>query len=320
MDAIPLARRTRSGIPECIHRGSIAIVRDGVLVGAYGNPFAPVPMRSTAKPFILQPLVSNGAIEKYGLTSKELAVMSSSHNGEDVHRTAVLGILAKVGLSESDLRCGTHELYFDWVKPADSVAEGRIGPLYHNCSGKHAATLMLCTLMGFSLSDYWLPAHPVQQLILRDVAAALQRSADHIVIGVDGCGVPTYTVTLMELARAYQYLLAAPKLARIREAIIDEPYMIAGRDRLETDIVASCGFVAKSGSEGIFCLSIPGDDAGIAIKIEDGSDDAAECVAVEVLDRLGFLAEGKRSAFDRYRFRTILTSTHIPVGRYEPVF
>lgn len=318
MDTVPLARATRSGITECVFRGSIAVVRDGRLIDAYGNPYVHLPMRSTAKPFIVQSLVKHNGIEIYDLSGREIAVMVSSHNGEAVHRETVLGILNKVGLSESALKCGTHEPYFDWI--LDRAVSAVPTVLHHNCSGKHAGTLMLCHLMGFPIDNYWEFIHPAQRLILEELSSILKISCDRIRIGVDGCGVPTYIVSLFSMADAYQQLIVNSNLASVRNAMIGEPYMVAGRERLESDIIESCGYLAKSGSEGIFCLAVPNDKIGIAIKIDSGSDSAAECVAVELLDKMGLINSSQQAILDKYRFQRITTSTHLTVGRYEPVF
>lgn len=106
----------------------------------------------------------------------------------------------------------------------------------------------------------------------------------------------------------------------VKNTILKEPFMIAGTDRVDSEIISLCGYIAKSGSEGIFCLSIPSDEIGIAIKIESGSDIAAECVAVEILDRMGLLNGEQKTALNKYRFLEILTSMNIRVGRYEPIF
>jgi len=317
MDASPLARTTRSGFPECIHRGSIAVVRNGTLLSGHGNPYVQLPMRSTAKPFILQPLIHHGAIEHYDLTQRHVAVMASSHNGEDVHIQAVKEILARIGRTEADLNCGTHPPYFDWIaSPSNDTATT---PLHHNCSGKHAGLLLLSHLMSFNADGYWMIDHPAQKLVLSDMASILKTRDDRIPLGTDGCGVPTYFVSLFALADAYHQLLVNPRLSRIKDAILQEPYMVAGKSRLETDIIRQCGCIAKSGSDGIFCLSLPDDDVGVAIKMESGSDDAVECVAAEFMNKMKYISKDDSSVFDQYRLRPIVTSTQLIVGRYEPL-
>jgi len=318
MDTVPLARATRSGVTECVFSGSIAVVKCGKLINAYGNPYVHLPMRSTAKPFIVQPLVTHHGIERFNLTHRELAVMASSHNGETIHRETVQGILNKVGLSEAALNCGTHEPFFEWVLDRSTCEVPTA--LHHNCSGKHAGTLMLCSLMGYPFEKYWEIAHPVQRLILEEIALISKTSIERVRVGIDGCGVPTYTLSLHNIAEAYAQLAVEDSRKEVRSAMLREPYMLAGRERLETDIANVCGYLAKSGSEGIFCMAIPDEQLGIAVKIDSGSDAAAECVAVELLTKMGFIDSNQAAALDSYRFQNIATSTNLVVGRYEPAF
>ncbi|MFR7892770.1 MAG: asparaginase [Dysosmobacter sp.] len=59
--------------------------------------------RSSAKPLQAIPVAESGALEHYGITPQELAVICSSHNGEPFHVKAVESILHKAGLSPDQL-------------------------------------------------------------------------------------------------------------------------------------------------------------------------------------------------------------------------
>ncbi|MBQ7628871.1 MAG: asparaginase, partial [Selenomonadaceae bacterium] len=93
---------TRAGHVENIHRGDVAAVNcAGKIISSVGNANLPMFWRSAAKPFQALPFVKNGGLEKYNLSDEELAVLVSSHSGEDNHVALVRGILAKLGLDES---------------------------------------------------------------------------------------------------------------------------------------------------------------------------------------------------------------------------
>ena len=93
---------TRAGHVENIHRGDVAAVNcKGEVVAAVGNAHLPMFWRSAAKPFQALPFVKNGGLERYGITDEELALLVSSHSGEENHVTLVRGILNKLGLDES---------------------------------------------------------------------------------------------------------------------------------------------------------------------------------------------------------------------------
>lgn len=323
MNSIPLVKTTRSGVTECTHYGSIVVVKNNKPILVCGNPYHITPMRSTGKPFFLLPLIEKGGIEKWNLNDKEIAIMASSHNGEKVHRDLVSEILNKIGMNESDINCGTHEPYFDWVQETGKDINSKTDSscqLYHNCSGKHAGMLMLCKMTKEPTENYWDIKHPIQKMIFNKVCNTLNFNKKTTKILLDGCGVPTYSIPLVMLAESYQILSDDPNLEPIKSAILNEPYMIAGRDRVDTEIIKECGFIAKSGSDGIFCLSIPEENIGIALKIESGSDDAAESAAIEVLDKIGLLTAKQKRSFEKFRKLEIKTSTNICSGHYEPIF
>ena len=52
-----------------------------VLVEEYRITF----LRSATKPFQAIPVIQNGVVDKFGLTSKETALFATSHRGEDYH-------------------------------------------------------------------------------------------------------------------------------------------------------------------------------------------------------------------------------------------
>lgn len=87
---------------ENIHRGTMCCVeipRNGAKpilhhsLGDIDRLFYP---RSALKYVQVLPLLASGAVEAYGITDEEIAVMCASHNGEPQHLAAVRSILAKV--------------------------------------------------------------------------------------------------------------------------------------------------------------------------------------------------------------------------------
>ena len=84
-DTRPLVAKTRGDVVEMIHRGTYVVVdTEGDVVHACGNPDMPSYLRSSAKPFQLTPTIERGAHTAYGLTQRELSVISASHSGEPV--------------------------------------------------------------------------------------------------------------------------------------------------------------------------------------------------------------------------------------------
>ena len=325
---MPLVEVSRSGVVECMHRGSFVIVTDHAVTDLLGNAAAVTPMRSTAKPFQEAALLRRGGQSAFNLTDEEIAVMASSHNGEMRHVEVVEGLLRKVALDKSSLLCGEHPPYFPSLIETIFRETGSISSVLHNnCSGKHAGMLLLASLQGSSSSKYACRDHPVQVEILERVSESLGLSPENMSLGVDGCGVPTYNVRLDQLAKAYALLAKAtatgePRdLAVVGRSWLTAPFMVAGTARLDTDLMSmDVGILGKVGSEGIYCLGVPSAGLGVAIKIESGSEAAAECTAVELLVRLGLLKDQEASRLDIYWRRPVRTFTDQIVGEYRACF
>src|SRR6185437_7230545 len=136
--------------------------------------------------------IAAGVVERFGLSSPEIAVMAASHNGEPQHVEAVRSILRKAAVAESALRCGPHAPY-DPAAARALVREGvAFSAIHNNCSGKHAGILALSALLGAGLDGYLEPAHPAQQRILALCARLCGLPLAALPLGVDGCGIPVF--------------------------------------------------------------------------------------------------------------------------------
>jgi L-asparaginase II len=286
---VPLVRVIRSGIEESVHPGSVAVAdANGSLVAWAGDPERMTFARSAMKP--LQAAVSVTLSEEPDLSDREVAVMCGSHNGELVHLRAVRSILERAGLATEALRCPPA-----WPLDAEE-ARGAPEPRreYHNCSGKHAGMLLASSRRGFPMSTYPRPDHPLQRAVGDAVATAAGRPADGE--GVDGCGVPVHLLPLSALAVMYAALLAGDRVAGsdvVVRAMVAEPYLVAGRDRVCTAIMRSApGVIVKVGAEGLMCAAIPSAGLGVAVRVDDGSARAGPPAIVRVLGLLGAVDVG----------------------------
>lgn len=315
-----IIRELRGDIVEARHNVSVVVYHNDQIEMNIGDTDVVVPMRSTAKPLMLCPLLRACSQHGIRLVDSDISIMASSHNGEAVHRQAVLSLLELSDSTVTDLACGTHLPYFEWLYE-EYFAERDLlkRQLYHNCSAKHAGMLLLASLSGVEKNNYWEMNHPVQQNIITSVKSIMRiKGGDVFYVSKDGCGVPTYCVSLRRMGKAYQALYQDERLFAVAKAILSKPYYIAGKDRIETDIITQCGFIAKSGSSGLFAIACPEENISIVLKVEDGNDDAAESAAVEILDKLGLINENQRLIFEKYRTLPIYTSTLLPVGNYSP--
>src|SRR3989449_6757717 len=99
----------RGAVVEAWHDVHVAVVDGaGALVAGTGDPELVTFWRSAAKPFQALPLVEDGVVERFGITTEELALCCASHSSEPGQVARVRDLLAKIGCSERDLLCGPH--------------------------------------------------------------------------------------------------------------------------------------------------------------------------------------------------------------------
>ena len=238
------------------------------------------------------PLVLSGAADALDLTDEELAVACASHNAEAPHLDAVRSILEKAHLSEGDLQNGAHPPLY--APAADDLASRGEEPkdIHGNCSGKHAGMLAVCVHMGWETESYREPGQPLQQWILEIVTRVCGLERDEIVLGGDGCGVPSFGMPLKNLATGFARLATGENLPddlavateRIRWVMREHPYMVAGTGRFDTAVMRGTGLVCKSGAEAVYGAGSP-EGWGLALKISDGGSRAVRAAALAVLAR-----------------------------------
>lgn len=315
----PLVEVRRGAITESRHRGHIAVVDgDGRIVAQLGSPETLTYLRSSAKPHQAVPLVASGAAARFGFDDREIAVACASHSGEPVHVETVAAMLEKIGLDESALKCGTHEPFSS--REALRLRESGEKPhvLQNNCSGKHTGMLALALHLGAPVETYDEPNNPVQLHIGRTVEQFSDVPLEDIAVGIDGCGVPVFGVTVRAMALMYARLVAPPgdwdeamraACERIVGAMIAHPEMVGGTvERLDTEMMraANGALISKVGAEGVYTVGVlPCADwprgLGLALKIEDGEDRRARpTVVIESLRQLGVLTSAAYDAVKPY--------------------
>jgi L-asparaginase II len=300
-----IARVTRAGRDESIHRGFGAVCgAQGDSLGGFGDPETPIFWRSAAKPFQALPFFEAGGDLAFSLTRDEAALSCASHAGEPAHVAAARSMLEKGGFSVADLRCGVHMPYDDASARALERAGESPSALHNNCSGKHAAMLLACRLLGFDPGGYDAPDHPLQRAILEKVAFYARYPAAGIEIGVDGCSLPVFRLPLSRLAAAYARLAAPAALegesaeaaaarTRIVAAMTGSPFFVSGTGQFTTRLIeAGRGrWIGKEGAEGVYAMAIADPLRGIAFKLDDGSSRARNAVACALLGQAGAWTE-----------------------------
>ncbi len=335
----PLVEVRRGSIVESRHRGHISAVDgDGKEVASLGESETITYMRSSAKLHQALPLVATGAADHFHFTDREIAVACGSHSGQAIHAETVAGMLAKIGLDASALKCGVHEP-FD-KQTAQEMRERGEQPsiLQNNCSGKHTGMLALALHLRAPTETYDHQDNPVQLAILDTVARFSGVPISELAIGTDGCGVPVFGMPVRAMALMYARLVAPPAdfaeetrkaCARIVAAVTTYPEMIGGTiERFDTELMRAARgrVVSKVGAEGVYtaavlpCAEWPR-GLGLAFKIEDGEDRRARpTVAIESLRQLGILRDDSLKAVEAYASFPIRNHRGDIVGGTSPSF
>lgn len=294
----------RGTVLESRHPVHVAVVdANGQLVASTGDPEYRTFWRSAAKPFQAQPLVDDGAVERFGLKREDLALACASHSSEPGQVALVREFLQRIGCSERDLLCGPHRPLSDAVAKDYETRGVRVTAIYSNCSGKHTGMLALAKHHGWPTEFYARIEHPVQQRCLESVSRWTDVPKHELGVAVDGCGVATFALPLRNMAMAWARLemrdaggemrgdasrISHPA-SRVVEAMLHHPELVAGEGRPCTEMMrAHPGrVVTKVGAEGVYSALLVHEGLGVALKVEDGHSLAAALAIATVLAELG---------------------------------
>lgn len=273
-------RLLREGIVESTHRAQAVLCDDrGRILSIAGNSETSTFIRSALKPFQALAVSTTGILERYGLNDRDLAIICSSHQGTLAQIRQVFKILWRCDVDPSALQC--------------PIPAGKQSSLEYNCSGKHAGMIAVCQQRQWPLNTYLQYNHPVQKLILSQVAELMRMPPQELIIARDDCGAPTFFMQLGQMASLYAQLGSGDNLAmeRIIRAMTHHPNLVAGEGAFDTELMRLTDgeLVSKSGAEGIQCISRVGMGLGMAIKVMDGAKRAKYAVAIQLLKQMGWI-------------------------------
>lgn len=323
-----VARTYRGNIRDLEHHGRIAVVDShGNLLCHWGDPFAITFARSGAKPFQAVALCESGALEAYGITERELAVICASHNGQPDHVELVKRILEKGGLTPAHLLCGDAYPIFE-ADRRDMIRGGMPpDPLHCDCSGKHAGMLLTAKFHGEDLTAYPDPSSPTQQRINAVICDICSCGLEDLRFAVDGCGVPVHALPMVKLAQGYARMSKPEVLGeargaavrRVTQAMTAYPFEVAGTGRLCTGLMRFFGdrMFCKSGAASFYGIGLKDQGIGIAVKLEDGCSEFMPGVVLRVLSSLHIISPREAEQMGEYWDVNIYNHHHQVVGRRE---
>lgn len=281
---VPLVDYRRAGVSETTIHGAVSWATPGGPVHSFGGNVLCYG-RSMMKPFMLKPLCrALGPVT----TPEQKAITLSSHNGT-AHHVAVAQSL----LEESEWGLMQTPLDVPLVQFGRQVRRPR--RWYHCCSGEHAGILRASRVMGWPRTGYMLPSHPFFHAYLDELRRRLGPEWEPLRVARDGCGLPTVSNTVTELARLMATLARDRDEDWIWEAMTSHPDLVGGFGRLDSTIIKCCGgkVVAKEGADGLLGMAIVHPDfpegLGVVVKIAHGwNPQATWYVARAILGVLGF--------------------------------
>lgn len=314
---------------ESVHRGAVHVVDDGgqILLSA-GNVDNLVYPRSAIKIMQALPVVESGAAAALKLNDQQLSLICSSHNGEVAHTDAALSILQASGLTYHDLECGSHAPLY---RPAadELIRAGKSAcALHNNCSGKHSGMLAYAKHVGFDTRGYIDLQHPVQVEVAKIMAEMTEFDLATAPCGKDGCSLPTWAAPLTAWATAFAKVSRGKGLgkvrgeaaAKLRNAVMAEPFYVAGSERHCTLLMQklSTPTFVKVGAEGVYCVSLPEQGIGIALKCDDGTTRGAEMMISATLKQLGVLKPEDEATIERFTSVTLKNCNEFEVAQIKP--
>jgi L-asparaginase len=279
----PLVDYRRNDVSETTIHGAVAWAHGNKIVHSFGGNVLCYG-RSMMKPFAMKVF----ARELEGLSWEQKAIACSSHNGDTEHVAAAQSILAPTewGLMQAPLDVPLVQFGRQIRRPRR---------WFHTCSGEHAAILRGCKAKGWPRIGYLLPQHPWFQAYLDEMRRYLGPDWRPLRVARDGCGLPTASNTVGELAQLYASLARDPDEDWIWQAMVRHPDLVGGFNRLDSTILKACGgkVLAKEGADGLLGLAIQHPDypegLGICIKVAHGWNPRATWyVARGILGVLGF--------------------------------
>jgi L-asparaginase II len=291
-----------------------------------GDPDEIVYYRSSSKPIQALPVIARDLDYKYGITEEESVLFAGSHAGEPFHIEAMESIMKKAGFTEDMLVMNA--TIPGLQAPNEARVRAGLPPrkFYHNCSGKHAALMLVQRELGGNPRDYWKLDAVAQHEVKQTIAAISEVQQQEIVTGIDGCGVPVFAVGMRNIAIAYKNLACIDTIKdeklqaaakRYVPLINQYPHMMRGTGLMCTLINKDPNIVAKGGAAGVYGCGLKKERIGIAFKLADGVEYVWPLVLSSILRQIGYQDTKTLSMLDSLYSNKLYNDNKTEVGRSE---
>ena len=220
----PLVDFRRNDVSENTIHGAIAWAHGGEVIHSFGGNVLCYG-RSMMKPLMMKAF---SEVLDDVLTSEQKAIACSSHNGDTEHVAAAQSIL-----TESEWGLMQCPLDVPLIQFGRQVRRPR--RWFHTCSGEHAAMLRALRLMGISRAGYTLPQSEWFPLFLAELRRFLgDENWEPQRVSKDGCGLPTVSNTVNELAIMFAGLAREKDEDWIWDSMCAHPDLVGGFNRLDS--------------------------------------------------------------------------------------
>ena len=301
----PLVDYRRNGFSETTIHGAVAWASGDALIHSFGGNVLCYG-RSMMKPITMKVFADELDGE---LNWKQKAIAVASHNGDTEHVATAQSIL-----SQSEWGLMQTPLDVPLVQFGRQVRRKR--RWFHTCSGEHAAILRGCRLRNWDRVGYTLPHHPLLPAFVDVLRRTLGPDWTPKRVARDGCGLPTVSNTVAELALLYARLVVEKDDDWIWEAMVRNPDLVGGFNRLDSTIIkAGAGrVIAKEGADGLLGLAIEHPDypdgLGVVVKIAHGWNSSATWYIARAI--LGVLGIELRNPYPLHRQKAFIVPGIVP--------
>ncbi len=315
----------RSGTIESSHSIKILVtdINNKPLINS-GNKNDLIYPRSSIKIFQAIPFIRSNAVNKYKLSSKNIALACSSHRGQLFHLKELKNWIIKLGISKNKLQCGVHSPLNK--KASEMLYRSKKYPnqLHNNCAGKHLAMISSCLINNYDVDNYLDFNHPHQISIRKIFERFTKKKLEKKHFGIDGCSAPQYCFKIKDIGKMLTNLIKSYKggfdfnheVKILINSITANPNYIGGTDSLDSQLmkIGNKKIFCKGGAEGVFLfIDLKKNMAGV-IKVIDGNERAIPYVIYNLFNKLKVFNKSQLKQFQKIYNSQITNHANIVIG------
>ena len=269
-----LAVKTRGDEVETEHFGYLFLLKANAQADKDLNDEQSFWFRSCAKPFQAKICADD---LKEDLSEDFLAITSSSQLSSAKQIATLERMLEKFDIDIDELYCGL----------ANVENKPRLkSKLNHNCAGKHIAMLKVNQINKLP-ADYFTPQNPLQIKVKTELERLTKSTINKTAL--DGCGLPTYFMSLRNMALCYQEALKEQSYQKLFKNCFKHLDVYSVPGKFEYELMKDYPIFAKSGADGLMTLIHMETNESLVVKLLDGDKRVRDIATIKVLEKLAWI-------------------------------